>query len=420
MGLSSMFSTNTSPIAIDFGSSSVKLLQISPGQRPEIIAAAELQVPDTYRMDPQHLFGFYAEQLPRTLDLGKFKGKRAIIAVPSAQTFIQHMQIAPVDGVNCDDLVKGQLNSQMGCLPDSVVVRSVDVGQVHDGEARGEVICFAISRDTVMRHIELLRKCKLEAVGVHTETMAIVRSFDHLNRRDSDVGVTTLYVDLGWGGTRAAIAHGKSVVFARYIQIGGRHFDQIIAKALNCDLAHARAHRMSLEGPVAKPSGPRVNTANGGESAALLETAAKAFAADPEKDRPPAATAEQPDRRVGMVAPEYCHDVEAGEDLHHKAANVDLTELLDTIADELSMCLRYHQGLFPDRAIDRAIFLGGEARQVWMCQHVVKSVRVPAQLGDPLARMSHEDTQTTPGLNLEDPQPGWSVACGLCTSPTDL
>jgi Tfp pilus assembly PilM family ATPase len=97
-----------------------------------------------------------------------------------------------------------------------------------------------------------------------------------------------------------------------------------------------------------------------------------------------------------------------------------MTELLDTVADELSMCLRYHQGLFPERSIDRAIFLGGEARQAWMCQHIVKKLRLPAQLGDPIARMNREGTPPTPGLKLDQPQPGWAVTCGLCTAPTDL
>ena len=42
------------------------------------------------------------------------------------------------------------------------------------------------------------------------ETMAMVRSFDHLNRRTEDSRVTTLYTDMGWSGTRLAIALAKA------------------------------------------------------------------------------------------------------------------------------------------------------------------------------------------------------------------
>jgi Tfp pilus assembly PilM family ATPase len=407
----SMFSTHASPIAIDFGTSSVKLLQITGSDRPNIAAAAELTIPDEIRFEPNQLFTHFAAKLPKLLHAARFRGRRAIITVPSAQTFIQHMQLVSADGVKREDLIKAQLQQQMGCSPDSVVVRWVDVADVQrDGQARSEVICFAIARDTVMRYVELLRRCKVSVVGVHTTTLAMVRSFDHLHRRQSDADLTTLYVDLGWGGTSVAISHGKQVVFARCIQIGGRHFDQMIVSALGCDPTHARAHRLSLEGPVAQATGAR-----------MPETAQPAGAPDENTttgggpgpqtvaDRN-VSSATQADRRMGMIPAEFCAEVEPGE-APNRAANVDLTELLDTTADELSMCLRYHRGLFPDRSIDRTIFLGGEARQVWVCQHVVKSLRVPAQLGDPLARMSRDGTPPTPGLKLDEPQPGWAVAC---------
>ena len=47
----SMFSAQTSPIAIDFGSSAVKMLQITPGDNPAIQAAIGLRVPDAVRLD---------------------------------------------------------------------------------------------------------------------------------------------------------------------------------------------------------------------------------------------------------------------------------------------------------------------------------------------------------------------------------
>ena len=84
------------------------------------------------------------------------------------------------------------------------------------------------------------------------------------------------------------------------------------------------------------------------------------------------------------------------------------------------MCVRYHHSLFPQQDIDRIIFLGGEARNITLCQHVARELHLPAQLGDPLTRLEHKRSLRTPGLTLGQPQPGWAVACGLCTSPTDL
>jgi Tfp pilus assembly PilM family ATPase len=416
----SMFASQAKPIAIDFGLTAVKLLQIVSGERPTVIAAAEVPIPDILRSDPAGLFTFYADQIPKAMRKAKFKGRRAVIAIPAAQTHIQHMQLAFVEGVNKDDLIKTQLQAQTGCSPHGVVVRSLVVKDVHkDAQVCSEVICFAIARDTVMRYVELLKKFKLNTVGVHTETIAMVRAFDHLNRRESDVDVTTLYVDVGWGGTNVAIAHGKEIVFSRYIQMGGRHFDQLIASTLHCDIETARAHRLSMQGPIARSRATSAST-GGDAGAALLNVADAAHASAKRGNGERASgTVTEVDRRIGAVPTELAQELQPG-DGPTTVANVDMTELLDTIADELSMCLRYHHGLFPSCSIDRAIFLGGEARQAWMCQHIVKKLRLPAQLGDPIARMSRDGTPPTPGVKLGQPQPGWAVACGLCTAPTDL
>ena len=411
-----MFTGQCSPIAVDFGSASVKLLQIGAGERPSLVAAAELAVPEPMRADPDKLLGFYAEWVPRFIRDGKFRGKRVVIAVPSGQTFTSHMQIAETGGVSRDDLIKGQLQMQMGVQPQGVVVRSIEVGPVHrHGQTMTEMICFAITRDTIMRYIDLLtKKCKLEVVGVHTETLAMTRAFDHLNRRESDDKVTTLYIDLGWGGTRVAVAHGKQLRFARYVPIGGRQFDQLIASTVQCDGASARTHRLSLQSALAAAERTVADAVAEPDPAAEMAAVATRSAQGAVNRSAPSGSIGTVtlDRRVGAVPLELRHA--AG------CVNVDLSELMEVMGDELAMSLRYHQGLFGGRRIDRAIFVGGESRQAWLCHHLVKRLRVPAQLGDPLARFQTNGIGETPGLTLGQPQPGWAVACGLCSAPTDM
>ena len=248
----SMFSAQPSPIAIDFGSASVKMLQISPGEPATLLAAAGLSIPDSIRDEKDEVFKFFEKQLPQLLSKGKFRGKRTICSVPSGQTFIQHMQIAGADGGNRDDLIKGQLQAQLGLPADGMVLRIIAVADVHgEGQGRSELICIAVARDTVMRYVQLLKKCKLETVGVQSGVIAMVRAFYYLHRRQEDTNLTTLYVDLGWGSTKVAITHGKQIVFARCIHMGGQQLDRRIAEKLQCDVASAREHRLSRQAPSA-------------------------------------------------------------------------------------------------------------------------------------------------------------------------
>jgi Tfp pilus assembly PilM family ATPase len=370
MGFSmSMFSAQSSPIAIDFGSSSVKLMQATPGEPPSMLAAVGLRIPDALRAERDLRFDFLEKQLPRMLRKGGFKGRRVICSIPSSDTLIQHMQIADAPGIDREETVKMQLSGQRGMSPNGMVVRTYFVTEVHrDGEPLSEVICFAISRDAVMRYVELLRKCKLETVGVHSEIIGMVRAFDHMQPPPDQPVEATLYVDVGCSSTNVAITHGAQMVFARCIQIGGQHLDEKLAERLGCDVATARAQRIS-------------------------EQVLADGAAPDEQGGAAVGVAESPD---------------------------EVAAIAGSIAEELSMCARYHHSLFRDQQINKIVFLGGEARNITLCQHIARELRLPAQLGDPLARFEHKRSLRTPGLALGQPQPGWAVVCGLCTAPTDL
>ncbi|MBL8990600.1 MAG: hypothetical protein JNJ48_03365, partial [Phycisphaerae bacterium] len=131
------------------------------------------------------------------------------------------------------------------------------------------------------------------------------------------------------------------------------------------------------------------------------------------------ATAVQ-ERRHDGAAPAGCDAVPGAAAEGEIDPRVDLREPLETLTDEISMCLRYYDGLFPGRRVTRAIFVGGEARHTALCQHVARALRLPAHVADPLARLARGGAEPLTNVALNQPQPGWAVAVGLCLSPTDL
>ena len=83
------------------------------------------------------------------------------------------------------------------------------------------------------------------------------------------------------------------------------------------------------------------------------------------------------------------------------------------------MCLRYHKGLFPNHEITRTIFIGGESNQSWLSGHINTHLGLHSYIGDPLARFADRGATLIPDMSMNEPQPGWSVACGLCAAPSD-
>ena len=420
----SMLPSQLSPIAIDIGTSSIKMLQITCGESPRIHALAELDIPEPIRGDLEKRFGFMAQEIPGAIRAHGFKGRRVICSPLASQVLMQPVQVERIAGADVSVLAAAQLESQLECIPGSLVVRANEITHGNrDGRSFTETLCWAMAREDSMRYVDLFKSIRSRLVGIHPQVRAVVSAFDHLNRRASDASICTMYVDLGWGGMKIAVAHGTEMVFAKQVQIGGRQFDGLVAEATGCDMMTARMRRITegISAGKAPVSAARERTAPTEGLAMLRAGMAQAGGVGSSGEAAAgsiAATDAEIDRRSGITPPELANNVTAAN-ARVRAAGVDCSELVESMSDELTMCARYHGSLFGGQKIDRVVFLGGEARSTMLCRRLAESLNVPAQLGDPIARFASgpdDDKLPVPGQAA----PGWAAACGLCTSSVDF
>ena len=440
MAMLGFLKSNSAPVAIDFGYSAVKVLQVQPGESMELIGAAMLEIPESIRSNTVERSLFLQESLPKLLPDGGFKGKTASCSIPAWQTFVQHLQIEKTDSVQIREQVGTQLQMTIGCDPSCAVIRHVEVGEVfREGRVMQEVIAFAVSREVVMGQVELLKKCKLEVAGLHAEPIAILHAYRHLYRRAGDENTTTLYVDIGYHGTKAMIAHGTELKFAKSIPVGGRHFDEEIARALHCEQEAAHAHRMQEICSANQTGGSysAMNTGShamqsGGQSArkgAMISLADEAGRGASEK--PPmqtTITADGYERRTGSIPREF-QKLDDGNDLNDEGSGNMKEESLvrrsmaDAVLqqiDELRLCVRYHRAMYPNRPLDRMIMNGGESRDRELCRRIAAILGVTSYVGDPLKRVVAKDSaKQLTGIDHLYEQPGWAVPMGLCIAPVD-
>ena len=412
-----MLSSNALPIAIEFGVSALKVLQLTAGDPPTLIAGACLDTPEELRSDHDKRLTFQCEHLGKLLKSGRFKGKRAICSIPASCTLVQHLQIQKSDGTPATSQILDQLQSQIQCDPSRVVVRHIEVDGVQSaGASRSEVICFAVARDLVMRIMNAMRGAKYEVIGMHSEHVALARAFDRVTRRDSDRDFTSLYLDLGAGATKIVLTCGRDIVFAKTIQVAGIDLDRAVSKVVGCDLREARARRLAMG-----------RDRSSAQTTVKIEAVrCRVGAADRTDDRPANAASESSvnmgsasdeERRVGSPTPGFTGSVAAGD-----LGNLDapLQAPTNELVSEISMCLRYHERLFPDRSVGRAVFVGGEARELMLCQRIAKLLRLPAQVADPLACVRKTGNEPMRSVDLLAPQPGWAAVFGLCYAPKNL
>ena len=417
---SGLLGTKANPIGIDFGTDSLKMAQVSlEGGEPRLIAAAAAEVPSHVRNNPAARFAFFTETVREMLSTGGFKGRRAILALPAASMHIQHLRLAKMDDEMMKKALPWEARGKLPIDPSQALMRHLIAGEVyHESEPKNEIILMAAARDMVNQLLDAAGKAKLDVVGMSVEPSALVDCFGHIYLRAEDFTAVNCFVDIGCASSRAVIAQGNKILFARTIKIGGEHLTRAVAGHLKLSMEDARmlrlklcyqqpglddAHRkQSVDNESDAPTAPRVNPNS-------------RFRVDGNpNDGGPAATLTV-EHRSAPVTKRGTTDPKAQQALVEEACR----EPLNQLAGELDLCRRYYESAFPNKPVDRLIFVGGEAKHRSLCHYIAHEMSLSAQVGDPLIRMGRTTkVGIESGLDRRQSQPGWAVAIGLSLGPT--
>lgn len=367
-----------SPIAVDIGTESIKVLQTEPGdEQVRLIAAASATIPEELRTQPRERSEFVAEAIRKILQQGNFKGTKAVTCLPASDMVFQHLRMAKMSEEELRKALPYEAQGKLPFDPGRSMLRHVVSTEVfQDQEPKNEVILMAASRESVERHLGILDKSKLEVVGIHVEPSALIECFSHVFNRKGDEEVSTLFIDMGAGSTHVVISHARHMVFAKHIRVGGATFTKKAAEALKLGTGATQELRvkMAQEATAARLPTGVVSIGSGGFNNG---------------------------NGHAKLDPDVVARIQAA-----------IAEPLETLVSELELCVRYYESIFPGKNIHRIIFVGGESRHLGVCQKVAQRLGIAATLGDPLARLSR-DEKTKCDFDLRTPQPGWAVAVGL-------
>jgi len=317
------------PIGIDFGSRSVKLIQLG-SDRTRVIDAVRWDISGDQPREPKQRREQLAIALKKAREGRAFRGRDAVICLSAPELLVQNVRVAKVPSAELDRLVRQEAAARVSYPIEETEVRYFEAADVRQGDStKREVILLACRRGGLNNMLEVVAEAGLRPAAIDVEPAALLRCYAQQCRRDEDQQQRVMFVHVGGTSAVVVIAKGADPLFIKYIDMSGQQMDEAVARHLGMELAEATALRRH----------------NG-------------------------------DRRVDQQDPEVAASVAEA-----------VRPAIERLAGELSLCARYHSVTFRGQPISRVVLSGGEATAS-LVEAIAPRLDLKCELGDPLR--SHE------------------------------
>jgi type IV pilus assembly protein PilM len=344
------------PIGLDLGHDSVKLLQLEvQDQQLSVLAAARQPLPEEARQDASLRTAAAMDLLRRMLRSGQFVGRHVVAALPREIIHVKNLRLPHMPAAELPAAVQFEANNIFSFEPDSAQVRFLHAGEVRQGaDVREEVIVLSAKNDQVNDFVEQLHRAGAIIDSLDFETAAIYRSLERFIRRREDENEVNVMVDIGAARTQVIIGRGRNISFFKPVDIGGQHLNGDVARKLGITHEEARSLRRRL-----------------------IESAGES------------ATRKDPVRQAVCDA---------------------TRSIIEDLAREISLCLRYYSVTFRGQRPARVRVLGGEACDPNLQAILNANLPVPVE---PLRPLALVNTDLMKQADRRGCLSEWAAALGL-------
>lgn len=364
------------PIGLDVGHNSIKMIQLSiNGEHISVLAADEARIEHSINSDEQSRRSFIISAVRRMLSRGNFQGKNVVSCLPSGKLKITSLRLPETETDEIEHALRKEVAQRFGLDPEKDSMDYVIAGNVRQGdEIKNELILFAIDKETIQDHIKMLSEAGLKPLAIDTIPCALFRSFERSLRRQEDRNCTVVFVDVGSRVTTVVFGREGKISFVKEIPIGGEKFNQEVAAKLNISIGEADMLRdaLRMERGLSMPkhdSTTQESSVNGQEMDAST-------------------------RQIMVDA---------------------VSAVVEELAREISLCLRYYTVTFRGKRVERAVIAGGGAYEDILLSVLRRHLTVEIEVAQPLRGFDLSSKRTN--LNFDSDRRGflceWAIAVGL-------
>jgi type IV pilus assembly protein PilM len=350
------------PIGVDIGADSVTLLQLeSADQTISAFAGARQSLSKPAPAEPfTERTAAAADVIRHMLRQHPFSGRKIVAALPRQIVQVKNLRLPsmPMDEVR--SAIEFEVKSIFPFDPKDAHIQFLHAGEVRQGtETKQEVIVIAASREDVDAFVCQVHRSGAVIASLDFEAAAIYRSVERFIRRREDEQEVNVLVDVGGARTQVVIGRGQNISFFKAIEIGGQHLHEAVARRLGISVDEAYALRRRLS--------------NSENALSML----------------PDASPSDPVRQAVF---------DAGR------------SVMESLAAEVSLCLRYHSVTFRGHRPTKVRVVGDEACDPQLIAVFNSGLQIPAAPARPLHSV---DTSRLRAADRRGHMSEWNTAFGL-------
>lgn len=324
-----------SPLGLDLGSRSIKLVQFN-AECTKLVAAARKELPQGRKVAAEEYDALLVDAIRQAREAQEFRGRDVVVSLGARELFVQNIRVPKQSGEVLEKTVVQEVSSRIPFAAAEAEIRFLEAEDVRQGDAvKREVVVLACHRPVLDRTLAIVERAGLRPVAVDVEPVALVRCYARQFRREDDKQQRTVFVHTGATNTAVVIARGEDALFIKYIDVGGKHLDDAVASHLKMNAAEAANLRRH----------------NG-------------------------------DRRSDQQDSEVVRSVAEA-----------VRPAIDRLAQELSLCMRYYSVTFRGQPLARLVLTGGEASPT-LAEWLQPRLDIGCELGEPLRSF---EPQAAPG-----------------------
>lgn len=353
------------PIGLDLGASGAKMLQLA--QMPggwAVNACGRFDLPRTVPIDGPERQAAMTEGIRALLASSPFHGREVVSCLPVSAVQYKNVRMPQMPPAELKEAIQWEAPDRLQLGDQGSKVQHVEAGEVRQGEeTRSEVILMGATDASLREHIHVVTGGGLKPVAIESTPIAMARCFARTIRRETDMDLGHVYVDVGRSCSKVLVLRGHNVSFFKLIEIGGQTLDEAVAERLSVSLDEASALRRRLS-----------DEQDGEEGDGEL---------------------------IGS----------SGRDNVQRAVSDSVRQVVADLAREIVLCLRYYSVTFRGERPSVLYLVGGEAHDRQLVASLGEQLDLEVQIPDPLTGIDRSDP--TIAIERRNIIPEWTVCAGL-------